>query len=124
MEALSGSCFQIPCSFTTHDKTFNSTGTIYGVWMKHNLSFHNDPNFVVFNSSKSANIYQMKITGNMSQKNCTTLFSDLKTTHTDKYFFRIENGPFRATACNDPLNITVKGEKVFFSLVYNIVNKM
>ncbi|XP_075309201.1 sialic acid-binding Ig-like lectin 13 [Odontesthes bonariensis] len=108
METLRGSCLQIPCSFNTDQTTFKNTGTIYGVWIKHEWSLHNNPNNVVFNSSKSDNIYQMKITGNLSQKNCTTLFSDLNTSHTDTYFFRIENGPFRATACNDPLNITVK----------------
>ncbi|XP_072234376.1 sialic acid-binding Ig-like lectin 13 [Leuresthes tenuis] len=108
MEALSGSCLQIPCSFATDHTTFNSTGTIYGVWIKSDDRFALNPNNVVFNSSKSTNIYQMKITGNLSQKNCTTLFSDLNTTHTDKYFFRVENGPFRATACDDPIQITVK----------------
>ena len=124
MEALSGSCLQIPCSFATDQTTFNSTGTIYGVWIKNKKRFTLNPNNVVFNSSKSANIYQMKITGNLSQKNCTTLFPDLKTTHTDRYFFRIENGPFRATASCNPIQITVKGEKVFFSFVDNIMNKM
>ncbi|XP_072234382.1 sialic acid-binding Ig-like lectin 13 [Leuresthes tenuis] len=108
MEALSGSCLQIPCSFATDQTTFNIRGTIYGVWIKSDESFALNPNNVVFNSSKSANIYQMNITGNLSQKNCTTLFSDLSTTHTDKYFFRVENGPFRATACDDPIQITVK----------------
>ncbi|XP_072234386.1 sialic acid-binding Ig-like lectin 13 [Leuresthes tenuis] len=108
MEALSGSCLQIPCSFTTDKTTFNIRGTIYGVWIKIKKTFALNPNNVVFNSSKSTNIYQMKITGNLSQKNCTTLFSDLSTAHTDKYFFRVENGPFRATACDDPIQITVK----------------
>ncbi|XP_075308837.1 sialic acid-binding Ig-like lectin 13 [Odontesthes bonariensis] len=108
MEALSGSCLQIPCSFTTDQTTFNNRGTIYGVWIKNDHRFAKNPNNVVFNSSKSDNIYQMKITGNLSQKNCTTLFSDLNTSHIDRYFFRIENGPFRVTACDDPLNIRVK----------------
>ncbi|XP_072234392.1 sialic acid-binding Ig-like lectin 14 [Leuresthes tenuis] len=108
MEALSGSCLRIPCSFTTDQTTFNIRGTIYGVWIKSDQKFAVYPDNVVFNSSKSTNIYQMKITGNLSQKNCTTLYSDLSTTHTDKYFFRVENGPFRATACDDPIQITVK----------------
>ncbi|KAM9712706.1 sialoadhesin-like [Menidia menidia] len=108
LEALSGSCLQIPCSFTTNQKTFNSRGTIYGVWMKNDLRFLQKEDIVVYNSSKSENRYQMNITGNLSQKNCTTLFSNLNTRHTDRYFFRIENGPFRATACANPFRITVK----------------
>ncbi|KAM4534068.1 sialic acid-binding Ig-like lectin 13 [Odontesthes bonariensis] len=50
----------------------------------------------------------MKITGNLSQKNCTTLFSDLNSSHTNRYFFRIENGLFKATASCNPIQITVK----------------
>ncbi|KAM9713056.1 B-cell receptor CD22-like [Menidia menidia] len=104
LEALSGSCLQIPCSFTTDQKTFDSRGTIYAIWMKNQRK----PENVVYNSSKSENRYQMNITGNLSQKNCTTLFYHLNTSQTDKYFFRIENGPVRASACADPLQITVK----------------
>ncbi|KAK5599819.1 hypothetical protein CRENBAI_015069 [Crenichthys baileyi] len=61
-----------------------------------------------FCSSKSVNIYPLEMIGNLTERNCTTLFPDLNTSYTDRYFFRIENGPFRATACADPLQITVK----------------
>ncbi|KAM9712610.1 sialic acid-binding Ig-like lectin 10 [Menidia menidia] len=107
LEALSGSCLRIPCSFTTK-QGFDSSRTIYGVWIKSHSTFGDSRDNVVYNSSKSENRYQMNISGNLSQKNCTTLFSNLNTSQTDKYFFRIENEPFRATACADPLQITVK----------------
>ncbi|XP_043960168.1 B-cell receptor CD22-like [Gambusia affinis] len=45
--------------------------------------------------------------GNLSEGDCTTLFPDLKTSHTDSYFLRIENWPFRASAKCHPLQITV-----------------
>ncbi|KAM4718251.1 sialic acid-binding Ig-like lectin 13 [Anableps anableps] len=108
VEALNGSCLEIPCSFNTKEASFDSTRTIYGVWMKRNLNFGSDPNVVIFNSSKSVNTYPLKIIGNLTDKNCTTLFPYLNTSLTDRYFFRIENEPFKATACADPLQINVK----------------
>ncbi|XP_069007855.1 sialic acid-binding Ig-like lectin 14 [Embiotoca jacksoni] len=111
MEALSGSCLQIPCSFTPKPSTpstssFDSTRETFGVWIK--TSDISKYSHVVFNSSGKVSKNPMKITGNLNETNCTTLFSNLSTNHSDKYFFRIENWPFRATAFCDPLQITVK----------------
>ncbi|XP_039645558.1 sialic acid-binding Ig-like lectin 13 isoform X2 [Perca fluviatilis] len=109
MEALSGSCLLIPCNFSAKPDTgFNSTRTTFGVWIKNDSRFGNDRNNVIFNSSRVNNSYPMSITGDLSQKNCTTLFSRLVTNYTDTYYFRIENRPSRATAVCDPLQITVK----------------
>ncbi|XP_069007264.1 myeloid cell surface antigen CD33-like [Embiotoca jacksoni] len=113
MEALSGSCLQIPCSFrptssTPSTSSFNSIRETFGVWIKNNPNIRTSPHNVVFNSSGNVSKYPMKITGNLNETNCTTLFSNLSTNHSDKYFFRIMNWPFRATAVCDPLQITVK----------------
>ncbi|XP_039892101.1 myelin-associated glycoprotein-like isoform X2 [Simochromis diagramma] len=109
MEALSGSCLQIPCSFRPKDEQkFNSTIKIFGVWIKNYVYFDKYPNNVIFNSSAAVNIYPMSITGNLSQRDCTTLFSNLTTNYTDKYFFRVESEPFKATAQKDPVQITVR----------------
>ncbi|XP_047424722.1 B-cell receptor CD22-like [Mugil cephalus] len=109
MEALSGSCLKIPCNYrVTPGTEFDSSRKTFGVWIKNDSRFGNHPENVVFNSSESVNIYPMNITGDLSQKNCTTLFSDLKTSHSDTYYFRIENEPFKATASCDHLQITVK----------------
>ncbi|XP_047206294.1 B-cell receptor CD22-like isoform X2 [Girardinichthys multiradiatus] len=107
IEALSGTCLQISCSFNTNE-TFDSSRRISGVWMKHNLDFKSNPSLVIFNSSRSVNTYSLNITGKLREKNCTTLFPDLNTSYTDRYFFRIENEPFRATACRNPIQINVK----------------
>ncbi|XP_039473492.1 B-cell receptor CD22-like [Oreochromis aureus] len=48
----------------------------------------------------------MSITGNLSQRDCTTLFSHLTTTNT--YFFRVDSERFKATADCNPLQITVR----------------
>ncbi|XP_045920600.1 vascular cell adhesion protein 1-like [Micropterus dolomieu] len=109
MEALSGSCLQIPCNFSVKsEQEFDSRRESFGVWIKnyHRIAIY--PNNTIFNSSGTVNIYPMRITGNLGQKNCTTLFSNLLTSYTDTYFFRIENNPFMATAHCDPLQLTVK----------------
>nr|CBN81813.1 Myelin-associated glycoprotein [Dicentrarchus labrax] len=109
MEALSGSCLQIPCNFSAEpEQDFNSSRETFGVWIKTEYRFDLYPNNEIFNSSKTVNTYPMNITGNLSQKNCTTLFSSLVTSYTDTYYFRIMNWPFRATAVCDPIQITVK----------------
>ncbi|XP_037613395.1 B-cell receptor CD22-like isoform X1 [Sebastes umbrosus] len=109
MEALSGSCLQIPCNFTVKsEEELNSTRPTFGVWMKNDKYFANKPHNVIFNSSWMDNIYPMSLTGDLSQQNCTTLFSNLITNYTDRYYFRIENRPFMSTAQCNPLQITVK----------------
>ncbi|XP_017288492.1 vascular cell adhesion protein 1 [Kryptolebias marmoratus] len=108
IEALSGSCLQIPCSYEETHTALNTKGTIFGVWLKNTTYFHHHPNCVIFNSSKSVNTYPMDIIGNLSQKNCTTLFPNLNTSQNGKYFFRIEIGKVRVTACDHPIEITVQ----------------
>ncbi|XP_053198314.1 vascular cell adhesion protein 1-like [Scomber japonicus] len=107
MEALSGSCLQIPCNFRGRSEGQFYGGTAIGVWIKNDHDFGSYPENVIFRSDQTDNPYPMNITGNLKEKNCTTLFSNLNTTYTDIYYFRIENGPPKATAICDPLNITV-----------------
>ncbi|XP_062415174.1 B-cell receptor CD22-like [Pungitius pungitius] len=109
MEALTGSCLKIPCNFSVKSgNEFNSATETFGVWIKNNPYFGNLPNNVIFNSSGTVTTYPMNFTGNLSQKDCTTLFSSLKTTYTDTYYLRVENWPYQATAICDSLQITVK----------------
>ncbi|CAK6951912.1 Hypothetical predicted protein [Scomber scombrus] len=108
MKALSGSCLQIPCNFSAKvAEAFNGSRTTFGVWMKRDHKFKTYPKDVIFNSSQAVNPYPMKITGNLNEKNCTTLFYNLTTTYTNRYFFRVENEQFRKTAICYPLQITV-----------------
>ncbi|XP_028289322.1 sialic acid-binding Ig-like lectin 13 [Parambassis ranga] len=95
MEALSGSCLKIPCTFNAPKGGYDSTKNTVGVWMKP------DRKSVIYQSDKEVEA------GNLRQKNCTTLFSDLIASYTDKYFFRIQGQPFRATADCHPLQIRV-----------------
>ncbi|XP_071270399.1 myelin-associated glycoprotein-like isoform X2 [Salvelinus alpinus] len=111
LDVLTGSCVQIPCSFdipAQHMDIFNSTIRTTGVWIKENPNFGGRPYNVIFNSSKTVNRYQGKITGNMSQKNCTTVLFNVTTSYTNKYFFRIESQPFRATDTEKSVDIVVR----------------
>ncbi|XP_059183428.1 B-cell receptor CD22-like [Centropristis striata] len=108
MEALSGSCLQIPCNFRVNSGIKAESTSHVGVWVKTNPNVNKYPSNVIFNSSSQAKGYPMNLTGKLSEKNCTTLFSSLITTYTDTYYFRYENGTYKATAACDPLQITVK----------------
>ncbi|XP_027860071.1 myeloid cell surface antigen CD33-like isoform X1 [Xiphophorus couchianus] len=112
MEALSGSCLLIPCSFRAipekPGEKFDNNREIFGVWIKSDSAFENNKKNVIYNSSQSQNSYAVNISGNLREKNCTSVFSNVKSNQADKYFFRMENGPFRATANCDPVNITVR----------------
>uniref|UniRef100_A0AAQ5YNJ1 Ig-like domain-containing protein n=2 Tax=Amphiprion ocellaris TaxID=80972 RepID=A0AAQ5YNJ1_AMPOC len=109
MEALNGSCLRIPCNFRAEEgKQFDSRRTMFGVWIKNDERFANYPRNVIFNSSKTVNDYPMELIGNLSQGNCTTRFSNLTTIYTDRYFFRIANFPFMATASCEPVWIEIK----------------
>ncbi|NP_001298272.1 B-cell receptor CD22-like precursor [Oreochromis niloticus] len=109
LKALSGSCLKIPCSFRPKEgQTFDSTRKTFGVWIKNDSKFDKNPNNVIYNSSGAVSIFPMSITGNLSQRDCTTLFTNLTTNYTDTYFFRVESEPFKATAPCDPLQITVR----------------
>ncbi|KAL3040909.1 hypothetical protein OYC64_011819 [Pagothenia borchgrevinki] len=109
MEALSGSCLLIPCIFSADPaEGFNSAQAIFGVWIKEESRFGQNKENWIFHSDGTINTYPMSITGDLRQRNCTTLFSSLEKSHTNEYFFRIENSLFKATAACDPLQITVK----------------
>ncbi|XP_035981666.1 B-cell receptor CD22 [Fundulus heteroclitus] len=101
-EALSGSCLLAPCSFRAEKgiTEFNSEIETRGAW----IQSKND----IYDINKGVNKDLAKITGNLRQKNCTTVFSDINKSQEDKYFLRIENGDYKATACSTPLHITVQ----------------
>ncbi|XP_014830196.1 PREDICTED: sialic acid-binding Ig-like lectin 12 [Poecilia mexicana] len=108
MEALSGSCLQIPCSYSATHPTYGKSNVYYGIWLKTYSNVNTHPSAAIFSSSGSVNIYSLKMIGKPSEQNCTTVFPDLITSYTDKYYLRIENGEYKATDICHPLHITVK----------------
>ncbi|XP_055015177.1 sialoadhesin-like isoform X2 [Boleophthalmus pectinirostris] len=109
LEALSGTCLLIPCTFTSqHESKLNLTKPVVAIWSRKypHLGRAADP--VFFHSGRPSLRSPMEITGDLTQKNCTTLFSDIYTNHSGQYFFRIESPKFKATSNCDPLQITVQ----------------
>lgn len=105
----------IPCSFREKQgETFDVKKKTFGVWIKSHPEFKDKQFNVIYNSSKPTNSYNMNITGNLRERNCTTVFFNVNSGQTDKYFFRIENRRFKATASCHPVHITVRGESLLF----------
>ncbi|XP_017164291.1 sialic acid-binding Ig-like lectin 7 isoform X2 [Poecilia reticulata] len=109
IEALSGACLQIPCSFTVKPQhKFNPRRKTFGFWLKPGAPILNSPKNVVYNSKQLKNKYDMNITGNLREKNCTTVFSKINSEQADKYYFRVENGPFKISAICKPVKVNVR----------------
>ncbi|XP_071026049.1 myelin-associated glycoprotein-like [Oncorhynchus clarkii lewisi] len=110
LHGLTGSCVQIQCSFDVPDQqknTFKATLPASGVWIKKSPNVNQNQGKVIFHSNEKVNIFQGKITGNMSEKNCTTVFFNVTTSYSDKYYFRIESQPYLATDPEKSVNIVV-----------------
>uniref|UniRef100_A0A8C1SBI5 Si:dkeyp-28d2.4 n=1 Tax=Cyprinus carpio TaxID=7962 RepID=A0A8C1SBI5_CYPCA len=101
--ALTGSCVQIPCTFniSNFEDKRKTAKSIYGIWLKNKLQFADEDSFIAFNSSKNIirGFSDIQMTGNLSERNCTTVFYNIMINHSDSYYFRLEMEPnvFRAT---------------------------
>ncbi|XP_035981012.1 B-cell receptor CD22-like [Fundulus heteroclitus] len=104
IEALSGSCLQIPCTYDINQSRLDSNSTINGYWVKMGLGSNRDR--VSLDPSRSENRYPLEMIGNMTEQNCTTLFPGLNTSYSDRYYFYIRNG--RLIAYCGPIQITVE----------------
>ncbi|XP_023181737.1 sialic acid-binding Ig-like lectin 6 isoform X1 [Xiphophorus maculatus] len=107
LEALSGSCLQVPCHFSAKERA-SFSGQNFGVWIKSDSRFKEFSTNVIFNSSGSIKTYPLEITGNLERQNCTTVFRSLTREHSDTYYFRIERTQFQATASCSGFRLTVR----------------
>ncbi|KTF71277.1 hypothetical protein cypCar_00049828, partial [Cyprinus carpio] len=90
IEALSGSCVTIKCRFEIKkDYDTDLTERAKGLWLKDGTDMNRN---VVFNSRTSSqkSFMKGKITGKLKDKDCTTVFYDLRSNHRGQYYFRIE----------------------------------
>ncbi|XP_073719689.1 B-cell receptor CD22-like [Misgurnus anguillicaudatus] len=101
--ALTDSCVLIPCTFniSKFEEKLQNTTQIYGIWLKKRHDYMKDKSSVVFNSRQ--NIIQgfrhIEMIGNLTERNCSTVFYNIMMNHSDPYYFRLEMEPnvFRAT---------------------------
>ncbi len=117
--ALSGSCVQIPCTFDALDNMLKNAESIFGFWIKKNHAFLQPDSLVVFNGSTNIikGFSHIEILGNLSQRECTTVFYDVMNNHTDNYYFRVEmKNPVQSkkywnyTYRYNPINISVSSK--------------
>ncbi|KAM8881403.1 myelin-associated glycoprotein-like isoform 3-T3 [Synchiropus picturatus] len=104
MEALSDSCLQIPCNYTSTDNLV-LTPPLNGVWLINDVRFEQHPENVIYNGSLRK--YPMEFNGNLIEGNCNTLLSNMKKIYSNTYYFRIESQTGRATDRFRPLQVTV-----------------
>uniref|UniRef100_A0AAY4BAA9 Si:dkeyp-28d2.4 n=1 Tax=Denticeps clupeoides TaxID=299321 RepID=A0AAY4BAA9_9TELE len=94
IQALKGSCLQIPCTFNVSDfeNKVKDSSYISVVWIRNKSQFKDNP--PVFNSSQNTvrGFEKIELLGDPRKKNGTTVFYNLQTNHSDNYYFRIEIG--------------------------------
>ncbi|KAI2649097.1 Myelin-associated glycoprotein [Labeo rohita] len=106
--ALTGSCVQIPCTFniSNFEDKHKRAKSIHGIWLKNKSQFAETDSFIAFNSSKNIirGFSDIQMTGNLSERNCTTVFYNIMKNHSDRYYFRLEMEPdvFKATFNPNP----------------------
>ncbi|XP_059380452.1 sialic acid-binding Ig-like lectin 7 isoform X2 [Carassius carassius] len=115
--ALTGSCVQIPCTFDISDfeDKRKRAESIYGIWTKTKSQFAEKDGFIAFNSSENIirGFSDIQMTGNLSERNCTTVFYNIMKNHSDLYYFRLEMKPnvFEATF-NPSTDVTKKTVRI------------
>jgi len=110
--ALSGSCVWIPCAFEVLGDKLRRATRISGIWIKHYHAFREPGSLVVYNGSTNitTGFNRIEITGNLSQLDCTTVFYDMMSNHSDNYYFRVEIMPDWLYSYQNASNILVSGE--------------
>ncbi|XP_053699781.1 hemicentin-2-like [Synchiropus splendidus] len=83
LDALSGSCVVVSCTFTVARRYEDDLDTsCKAIWKVGKTT--------VFDSSENSNLLDGHLEGNLVEKNCTTIFNNLQWTHSDRYRMRIE----------------------------------
>ncbi|XP_067284509.1 sialic acid-binding Ig-like lectin 14 [Pseudorasbora parva] len=115
IEALSGSCVIIKCTFEIkeeYEKNLTESAAT-GIWHKDVI------NNQVFNSRNPNSRFKGEITGTLHEKNCTTIFYDVSSDHSGEYYFKIESGAlkYNYVASSSTLNVIESPPKPTVKLI-------
>uniref|UniRef100_A0A8C5QGU1 Ig-like domain-containing protein n=1 Tax=Leptobrachium leishanense TaxID=445787 RepID=A0A8C5QGU1_9ANUR len=123
VNVLEGQCVTISCSITNY-KSFSSTAR--GYWRKLSPD-HSGCYPIVATNNKSVTpsdkIQTFRLTGNLSDGDCSLTINDANKQDTGTYQFRIEDGGFRWSYRNKSLNLQVTGESADISVKRSIISK-
>ncbi|XP_026056877.1 myelin-associated glycoprotein-like [Carassius auratus] len=114
--ALTGSCVQIPCTFDISDfeDKLNKAESIYGIWLKTTSRIGDKDSFIAFNSSENIirGFSDIQMTGNLRERNCTTVFYNIMKNHSGLYYFRLEMEPVFRVTFNPSTDVTKKTVRI------------
>ncbi|KAI9524127.1 hypothetical protein NQZ68_021089 [Dissostichus eleginoides] len=86
IDGLTGSCVKVPCTFGLESKYDGDLdNSCKAIWIRGGTGGTN-----VFDSSLTGDQASGNLTGNLLNKECTTIFYNMPLSHSDNYYFRIE----------------------------------
>ncbi|XP_052390047.1 sialoadhesin isoform X1 [Carassius gibelio] len=103
IDAISGLCVQIPCQFEIPDSFKQSLNNLVeGIWKKISAE---GPN--VLSSKTTVSLLKGNVIGNISDKNCTTVFYSFPDGFSETFFFRLQGPEPLLYTFQQGINITV-----------------
>ncbi|XP_033968716.1 myelin-associated glycoprotein-like [Trematomus bernacchii] len=94
IDGLTGSCVKVPCTFDFDSKyDVDLDDSCKAIWRRRSTR-----GTIVFDSSLTGDQASGNLTGNLQNKECTTIFYNMPPSHSDNYYFRIQ--------CNNRLKAT------------------
>ncbi|XP_026203798.1 sialoadhesin-like isoform X2 [Anabas testudineus] len=85
---ISHSCVVVPCSYSVPDdqetKLLNCSNR--GIWKKGSIHGAN----ILNSRSPSTNVIEGQVVGDLTKKNCTTVFHNIQKDYSDTYYFRLD----------------------------------
>lgn len=86
IDGLTGSCVKVPCTFGLDSKfDVDLDDSCKAIWIRGDTR-----GTVVFDSSLTGVQASGNLTGNLQNKECTTIFYNMPLSHSDNYYFRIQ----------------------------------
>ncbi|XP_033968723.1 sialoadhesin-like [Trematomus bernacchii] len=91
IDGLTGSCVKVPCTFDIDSMyDVNLDNSCKAIWIRGSTAGINVFDSSLTGDQASGNILKGNLTGNLQNKECTTIFYNMPPSHSDNYFFRIE----------------------------------